>query len=400
MYIRKREKGFLLPLVVVFLAVSVLMGYGLLSLGFNARIKALRHTEDITAIASAEAGITRAIYLMDEKLKAETVWDNSTLGDLAITDAAIIHSEGSYSFTITGSPFVGFSIESTGSAGIIERTFYSTTMLKSVYDYSIAVKGDITLFSNSLIDGYNSSTGATGLSTLVGTNSTNNNSVTIQPGAKIKGDLVVGINGEPNDVVDNRGIVTGSIGDMKQEVPFPEVTPPSLATKGSISGPAVISGPVDNGKYKEIRLGQNDVLEITGNVVLHVTEDIRMDQGSEIKIRNDGSSSLTIYIDGDWESKEGSGVNNETEVPSNFRLFGTSTTSQSIDLKAKSDFYGSVYAPNASLGIYAGSDIYGSFAGADFEMKSKSTFYYDHALRDTNINSEGMFFRLQRWSEK
>ena len=209
----------MLPLVVVFLAVSVLMGYGLLSLGFNARIKALRHTEDITAIASAEAGITRAIYLMDEKLKAEYVWDNTTLGDLAITDAAIINSDGAYSFTITGSPLAGFSIESTGTAGIAERTFYATTMLKTVYEYSIAVKGDITLYSGSLIEGYNSSTGETGLSTLIGTNSTNNNSVTVQPGAKIKGDLVVGINGEPNDVIDNRGTITGSTGDMKQEIP-------------------------------------------------------------------------------------------------------------------------------------------------------------------------------------
>jgi hypothetical protein len=81
-------------------------------------------------------------------------------------------------------------------------------------------------------------------------------------------------------------------------------------------------------------------------------------------------------------------------------LFGTGPEGQEIDLKAKTDFYGAVYAPNAEIGIKAGGDMYGSFVGDSYEMKSKSTFNYDIALREVTINDEDARLYVQSWGEQ
>ena len=73
---------------------------------------------------------------------------------------------------------------------------------------------------------------------------------------------------------------------------------------------------------------------------------------------------------------------------------------QIIELKAKNDFYGAVYAPNASISIKAKGDIYGSFVGNDFELKSYGKVHYDKALAEANIDDTSVYFAVNSWREE
>ncbi|MBN1795669.1 MAG: hypothetical protein JW804_03265 [Sedimentisphaerales bacterium] len=396
----KNKKAMVLPLIIILMVILILVGYGMLSLGYNARIQSLRHVQDIRAIAAAEAGIEETVIKMNEKLSSESFWNNDTLDQIAAQDVTLTQMDALYSFDVTGSPSTGFVINSNGECGPIQRNFHATMELRSVFEFSILVKHDLVLYPNSSVLAYNSTTGENGLDALIGTNSVEDEAVIIMNGAYVEGDVLVGATGEPTDVIKNSGTVTGDMSAMPQMFSFPEIDPPTgLPNQGSINGPALIQEPTGSGQYSSISLGNSDVLEVSGHVVMYVTGDIIMNNGAEIAIKNDGNSSLTLYIDGNLISKEDAGINNETAEPSNFKLYGTGGPGQSLDLKAKNDFYGAVYAPNAILSIKAKGDIYGSFIGDSFEMKSKSTFNHDWALVDVDINSEGTFFSIQKWYE-
>jgi len=92
------------------------------------------------------------------------------------------------------------------------------------------------------------------------------------------------------------------------------------------------------------------------------------------------------------------GINNKN-VPSKFKLYGTGGPGQQLNLKAKGDFFGAVYAPNADVVINAGGDIYGSFVSSNFELKSGGNFYYDEALKNVGVDDAAVRFVLKNWHE-
>lgn len=154
--------------------------------------------------------------------------------------------------------------------------------------------------------------------------------------------------------------------------------------------------------YRTLKTAKAAVLSswfvVEDDVVMHVTGDI--DLGNDCKITIKAGSSLVLYLDGDFEGKNGSSVNNGNMLAGTFMFFGTGGPGQTIDLKAKGGFYGAVYAPNASMEVKAKGDVYGSFVGCNFEMKSKSVFHYDEVLNGGGINDEGVYFAVNRWREE
>lgn len=125
-----------------------------------------------------------------------------------------------------------------------------------------------------------------------------------------------------------------------------------------------------------------------------------MGQNSEILLDPAYNASLTVYLDGNWISDNNSGINNAIQIPSRFKLYGTGPIGQKIDLKAKTDAFGVIYAPNADLTVYSGGNIYGSFVANNFELKSPANFYYDAALKTVSVTDEGARFVISRWNEE
>ena len=86
-------------LMVLVLAVSMvvilsLLGLAMIRLGSNARLEAIRVTSDLVARTAADAGITQALAMMNQKLAAEGAWDNSTLPAIADDSGLVVEALG------------------------------------------------------------------------------------------------------------------------------------------------------------------------------------------------------------------------------------------------------------------------------------------------------------------
>ncbi|MFC1737776.1 hypothetical protein ACFL1G_01855 [Planctomycetota bacterium] len=393
---KNNSRGFVLPLITALIVILAFTGVGLLNLGQHARLRSITTTADIRARAAADAGLVQVIHLLNKKVDDDTIWNNDELPTM--TDIALPNSSETFSFTVTGTPS-SFNIVSTGESVNAQRKVYSTTMLKSVFNFAVAVQKNLSLYPNSAVTGYNSKSGKKDLKIQIGTNSVGDDSVIVMNGSSVNGDVYVGVGGDPANVIRSKGTITGETRDMPQEIYFPPVSPPeSLFYKGFIKQSVTII-PFRSGEYSYINLGNSEVITVDGgDVVLYVTGDVDLGNGAEIVIK--AGSSLDVYIDGDWISKEGAEITNEHGLASHFNLFGTGEPGQIIELKAKNEFYGTVYAPDASVGIKAGGDIFGSFVSNDFELKSKSTVYYDTELAEVNIDDIGIYFTVNSWREE
>ncbi len=114
-----------------------------------------------------------------------------------------------------------------------------------------------------------------------------------------------------------------------------------------------------------------------------------------------GRTNIGIYIDGDIHCRTNSAINAEypPDDPAKFQIYGTAEVQQSFDIKAKSDWSGVIYAPNADVILYANGDFYGSTVSNSFELKAGGNYHYDEALREVDVDDAGVRFVVKRWYE-
>jgi len=382
------------------------MGVGLLALGMNSRIYSIRNVSDITARCAADAGLTIALFEMNEKIKIKP-WDEGILPQA--TNVSLYNCDADYSYTVTGDLTGGYVITSVGQSGQAQRTVSATTILKGVFDHAILTKADLILKSDTLIDAYNSLDPLdTDTDADIATQSILDSSVTLNSGVVVNGDVRVGRGGNPDTVIKDLGAeIAGATYASPMSDPLPEITvPTTLSEKGtdiSAKGDTVTITPADNGTYTEISLkatGTPGILEISGgDVVLHLTGVIDLGNSCEIVIK--AGSSLTIYTDGDIQCDNGSTINveNPSKAADTLRIYATGEGDQFFDLKAQTEWVGVVYAPNADVDLYAGGDIYGAIVSSNFELKSGGSFHYDRALKQVDVEDEGVRLVINRWSE-
>jgi hypothetical protein len=389
-----------MPLVMVAILILFVMSAGLLSLSLRSRLFALRNASTIVARCAADAGMSKAVYEMNEKLKV-TPWDDSFLPQ--VTGEVLPDGDASFDYRITGDLGSGYALESVGSYLLAERTVRCDLSLEGPFESAIFVQGALILKAGTTVDGYNSlDPGITDVELKIGTNSTLSNSIVLNAGVDVDGDVLAGFGSDAGDVIQNLGATTDGEYPLTQEIELPVITAPTLANKGQlmISGTTLTIGPTDSGQYNDIsvvRATNPGILEVAGgDVVIHVVGNIDLGEACEIIVKP--GASLTSYLDGDLLAGNDAGINNQG-VPKDFQLYGTGTA-QTITMKAKGDMSGSVYAPNADVTIMALGDIYGSFVSKSFEMKAGGNFYYDEALKEVSVDDEAVRFVVRGWSEE
>ncbi|MHC4257103.1 MAG: DUF7305 domain-containing protein [Planctomycetota bacterium] len=225
-------------------------------------------------------------------------------------------------------------------------------------------------------------------------------------GVVVDGDVVVGVGGDTSTVIKDLGATMDSSYPMSTSVEFPAISAPSLFgpdTSIGIKKNEKTIGPGGDfpatGRFNNIKMSQGTTLRVIGDCTLYITGDVTMGQNSEILLDASKNAKLTIYLDGDWNSDNNSGINNETTATNTFSLYGTGPVGQAIDIKAKGEFYGVIYAPDANLTMYSGGNIYGSFVTNNFELKNPAEFFYDASLRTITVDQEGARFVINRWKE-
>jgi len=373
------RQGFTLVMVMSVLVLLLILGWGLMNLGLQGQLFAIRTGSQINARTAADAGLTMALVQMNQLLQKSPFSIDGLLPGVA--DEALPHCDATYTYTVVGDKDSGYKIQSTGKSGTQQRTVNASLRLRGLFDFGIIVKERAVFYSGTLVDGYNSS-------------DLSDKDVWVQ---------VASVNPDPQSVILKSGAAVDGEILFGVDYDFPTVTwppVPNVGTELNVKGKTITLQPADSGIYSAVTmLGDTlpGVIEVAGgDVVLCVTGDVWMGQGCELVIKQ--GASLTVFINGNWVAGNSSGINNETQIPENFAIYGTGQN-QTLDLKAKTDWYGTIYAPEADISINAKSDVYGAIVGNTFDSKSCALINYDAALRTVDVDDIGVRFVVDRWSE-
>ena len=389
----RRDGGAVLVLLLAISAVVATLGTGMLTLGYQTRIRATRTAQDMAARVAADAGLTHAIHTL------QTQFDDGSLDLDALpsqTDASPANFEGTFTYSVTSDESGQYTITCVGTFQDAERTVEATLGSSGMsFSHALFAQSRLTLYNSARIEEYNSQPGGAPLK--IGTNSTDSEAIVLKNGSYVDGDVVVGAGGDPSDVIkDEGGTYTGSVYAQGADNPLPSVVVPgalaSASSQGQIRNDITISS---SGKYSNINLGNSEALTIEGDIELYVTGDVVLGNSAEIRISE--GSSLILYLDGDIEGKNGSQFNNLTEDPARLIIMGTETCAD-IRLKNSGDMYAVIYAPQAAVISDNSATIWGSITADTCDLKNSATLYYDASLADQSVGDAGTL-ELGSWRE-
>ena len=394
------ESGSSLVLVVVAIILLLVMGVGLLSLGMNSRIFAIRNAAGVVARSAADAGLTKAVFEMNEKLKVKPWSDVSLPQALNVTMASC---DANFGYTVTGNVSAGFAVNSTGQSGYAQRAVASDLELKGPFEYAIFMDESIELKNGTVVDWYNF--GADDENLKVGTNSIAAGAVDTKAGVTIKGDVAVGVGGDPDVVIDSKkeASITGETYALSEEYELLPVTVPDYLQALPFAGAIVNSTTLSSAtKLNGINVGNSEIITIDKPVTLYVIGDIILGNSAELRIVDaniNPDASLTLYLQGNLETKNGGTINNLAKDPQKLKIYGLSGC-QSIDLKTAGTFYGAIYAPEADVHLHNSIDMFGAVVANSFIQDVFADFHYDASLRKVGINDVAIRFVVKHWSDK
>ncbi len=395
--VKFQRPGAVLPLVVISLVILVTMGAGFMQLDLQSKLTAIRGADEIGARTAADAGLIKALYLMNQKLAVKPF--NDTILPQA-ADEALPNADGTFSYTVSGDKANGYKIQAVGDAVRSRRQVNASLQLKGLFDFAVFTKEKMVLRNGTTVDWYVPD--AEGDNLKVGTNSTRENSLGLDASVTINGDIAVGVGGDPDTVIQakNDATIAGSTYALPEEQMFPIIdVPPTLKTVtslGNISASATIAA---SAKYDQVYIGNSGVIMIDGPVTLYVPGDIILDNAAQLQI-NDANpdASLTLYLGGNLILKNSGFINNLTKDPKRLKIFGLDSC-RSIDFRTAGDFYGAIYAPNADVRSHNSVQIYGSIIANSYIQDVSANLWYDASLRDVSYNDIGVRFVIDHWFE-
>jgi len=399
---KRKRNGAVMALVLFVVVILSIVGVGLLGLGLQSRTLAARTASEIEARCAADAGLVKAVFEMNEKLKV-IPWNNDILPQA--TNEVLPNCGATFSYTVTGDLSNGYNIEAIGKSGWAVKKANCGLQLRGPFEAAIFANTTISLKEGTIIDWYNYDENERNLQ--VGTNSIEPGSIDLKNGVFVNGDVIVGFGGDPDVVVVNStwATITGDTYALTERYNLSPITLPGhlelLPSGGTIDDTTTIT---TSGKYDGINLGPGEIITIDGSVALDITGDIILDNSAQLQIVNaqtNPNASLTLYLGGNLVSKNGGLINNVSSNPHKLKVYGLDTC-QLIDFKTNSIFYGAIYAPNADVQLNAWVEYSGACIAKSFTQNVHANFNYDASLRDVSISEdEGVVrFVVKQWSEE
>ena len=301
-HIQSKKAGSALVLALLTVVILSFVGVGLLSLGLNSRMFAIRTGSEIKVRCAADTGLTKAIFEMNEKLKAKP-WNEFPLP--TATNEAVPNCDETFSYTVTGNIGDGYIIESVGKSGLVERTVTGTLRLRGLFEFAIFGDEGIELKNGTPVDCYNCSEDDEKLK--IGTNSIEAGVIDLKSGVMVNGDVVVGVKGKPDVVIDARwATITGEKYDMTERHDMTSMTVPawleSMPSGGTITNNTTQS---DDGGGLFVELyDASSSLDIYNNIIY---DNIALiGAGADISIFTDTNSNPVTINNNDFDDS-GSG---------------------------------------------------------------------------------------------
>ena len=402
MYRKKRlhlkRDGFAMALVIVTLIILFITGVGLMSLGMHSRSFAVKTCSGIAARSAADAGLTKALFEMNEKLKIKP-WDDDNL-PFAINEP-LLDSDAVFSYKVTGDRHNGYTIVSVGKYGeVIEQVSCDLT-LEGPFDTAIYGNDLISLKSGTTIDGYNYT--KPGELLKIGTNSILPSRVIARSGVTIKGDVFCGPGGDPDIVIDTKleAVITGETYALEETFEIPPVEVPkflqNLPSIGNITTSTTLKGPT---KCESISL-MSQTLTIDGPVDLYCNGNFNLDVLSKVIIVDPSinpNAYLNLYLDGNFTARNSSSFNNATKNPRKLKIYGLDKCI-SFQFLIDSIFFGAIYAPNAEVALQYSVEVYGAIIGRQLTQQVSADFHYDASLKEGCVSDEMVTFVIKQWHE-
>jgi len=304
-----------------------------------------------------------------------------------------------FSYRVTGDIDSGYIVESIGRSGLAERKVICTLSLQGPFEPAIFTHTSMNLKNRAVVDGYNYEADNENLQ--IGTNSIEPAAIDLKTGVTVNGDVVVGVGGDPDFVINSGwATITGESYALTERYQLPPITVPvalqALPSQGTIKDNTVITG---SGKYDEIDLKKNKMITIDGPVTLYIIGDVTLNNSAQLQVLDDDDASLTMYLEGNYEGKHGSAINNLTRDARKLKIYGLDSCND-MRFKNSSDFYGAIYAPNAYVIFDNSAEAFGAVAARKFEQKNSATFNYDASLRDVSVNDEAVRYVVKQWREE
>ena len=403
-----KRGGFALALVLCAVILMLIVGVGVLSISMQSRSTAARSSSDISARSAADAGVTQALYTMNKMLEAKT-WNAGSLPQASYVP--LPNTDATYSYQVTKITAADsnddfYTLNSIGKSGRRQKTVSCTMELKGIFEYAIYVAEDMVLRNGTTISAYNQ--GADDPPLQIGTNSTAAGAIIAKTGVTIDGDIVVGVGGDPDVIINNttEAAITGQTYPSLIKNKIPNIKVPKalvdMASSGSITAAGTIS---TSAKYDSINLAADPnkgaTLTIDGNVQLYVTGDIKLGNSDVLEIvdkATNPNASLVIYLGGNLTTDNSGAINNLTQDPKKLKIYGLDSCTI-VDFKNSGSFYGAIYAPNADVHFYNSVTVYGAVVAKSFTQDVNANFFYDMSLRVTDPTEIGVHMVIKRWSE-
>jgi hypothetical protein len=402
---RTKRGGFALAIVLCVVVLMLIIGAGLLGVGSHSRMMGVRNSSQIAARSAADAGLTKALFTMNEELALKT-WNDSSLP--SALHERIPNTDLSFSYNVAKTTTADgndlYKLSCVGKGGRFQKTVNATLELKGIFEYAIWVANDLTLRSGTMITAYNQQPGDPPLQ--IGTNSTDSGAITCKTGVTIDGDIVVGVGGDPDTVINNttEAAISGETYPSLIRNKTPNIKVPQalldMVSSGEIDSSITLS---TSAKYDNLNLigassdpNKIDKITIDSNVKIYVTGDLRLGNGDEVEILP--NASLTVYLAGNLYVDNSGAINNLTQDPKKLKIYGLDTC-KNIDFKNSGTFWGAVYAPDADIHLYNGFNVYGAIVGNSFTQDVNANFYYDMSLRIVDPLEIGVYMVIKRWSE-
>lgn len=197
--------------------------------------------------------------------------------------------------------------------------------------------------------------------------------ISVEGAAVIKGDARAG-KGYSVDIIGG-ATVTGSVGSRLKPLDLPPV---------DASEAAVVN---DNSQIPPIPEGNSwrSPVDADGNFLLDGNKVIDMPPGTyyfnDFTLTGQATFNIsgptTIYVTGNMERSGGTLVNNNSQVPSNLKIFMTGGTAT---VTSNNPFHGVIYGPNTAVTIDGDSDLYGAVVGKTLTLTGSGAGHYDESL--------------------
>lgn len=413
---KKQQSGAALILAVTMVIILALLGVGLIRLGLNARMQAVKDILQISARSAADAGMEHAERKMVNWWKYISTRNPSDItayltGNTDPFTGLLTDTFGgaNYSYTVTTPTGIGAAdVTSTGTAGNVTRTVHAKLGFHSEWQ-AIGVKDNIDIGVNGGLY-----TIPEGEELTIQTNSEDDRGIVFRQGLEVPGDVLIGLEGNPGEVIDAKNKVFPSDdatwGKAPAYMDFPPQNPPTTFFEPGLTSALDATDPnilviTGNGIWNgnldiKTTASTPDVIQIDGNngidddgqlipLDIYITGDVTLGKGGELMVTT--GSAVNLWLGGYLLAKNDSIISYEgmppnpdpvadealiVEAAKSLTLRGTPTCT-SIKLLNDGDFYGKINAPEAYLIINNSGNLYGAImASAELFMHNGGDFYF------------------------